>query len=863
MQNTRYHVAGVSLLVALFSNTLWGATTLPSSNAPYFLQNLPTGNPFTVLSGSIINTAGTSISGDNSSNWILNNFGTVTGGISAIALASNSVVTNAGVIQGGTGAAVSFTGNFNNILINTGDIIAGSSGIAIQSDGGNDLIVMQGGTITGNIQQGDGIDNFIMTGGTIIGTIDQGGDLDNFEMYGGTITGDVNNGDTMLMAGGRILGTVNLFQANNVYVMTGGLIGGDVTAVQGNDRFSISGGQINGTVNLGNGNNNVTIIGGRINNGITLGNGTDQITWMNGGIVTGAIRMGTGNNTMTLSNLNNSHLANVTVFDGGEGATSLLQFNQVNTSGIARFQNWERIIAANQTQLTMDGNLILGDATTLTGSLDIDSSSSLLAGNGTHASILPALASQLAVVTNAGTINLTNGLASATDTFTIVGNYIGNDGRLLLDSVLQGDNSPSDKLIISNGLASGSTAIAVTNLNGSGSFTAGDGILVVEAINGANTTANAFTLAAPVMAGPYEYTLYKGNVAGTLGDNWYLRSSILSPDSLTFIPNYRQEVSLYTALPSTSVLYGRTILDTLQQRIGDEQQLNTQQLQNKMNGSWVRVINQKGNWDSTGIYHNGPSFDYHFQALEAGMDVYRDQHADGSRDYAGVYGAHGKNKGTVYHFNQLAAGQDQFDAYTLGLYWTHFGTNDWYVDAIVQNNWFNYQAISGRVPRLRPNGYQPGASLEGGYPFKITASLRLEPQAQAVYQSLSMSSAHDGLAQVNFDRTQGLAGRLGLRLANNWLLPPSGNAKIQHKITAWLRASAWRQNDSKSITQFSSDTGFLPFVSDLSGNWIQTDLGVTAQLTDAMSLYGTLGRDFFLNGHGKAYNAIGGIKVLI
>jgi len=36
------------------------------------------------------------------------------------------------------------------------------------------------------------------------------------------------------------------------------------------------------------------------------------------------------------------------------------------------------------------------------------------------------------------------------------------------------------------------------------------------------------------------------------------------------LPNYRPEVSLYTALPALAQLYGRTIIGTLHDRVGEK-----------------------------------------------------------------------------------------------------------------------------------------------------------------------------------------------------------------------------------------------------------------------------------------------------
>ncbi|TIX21263.1 hypothetical protein, partial [Mesorhizobium sp.] len=101
-------------------------------------------------------------------------------------------------------------------------------------------------------------------------------------------------------------------------------------------------------------------------------------------------------------------------------------------------------------------------------------------------------------------------------------NYVGQDGRLGLSTFLEEDSSPSNRLVIDSGTASGTSGIIVTNTTGAGALTTGDGILVVQGINGGATESGAFHLAGPAVAGPYEYTLHRGAAAGSEND-WFLR----------------------------------------------------------------------------------------------------------------------------------------------------------------------------------------------------------------------------------------------------------------------------------------------------------------------------------------------------
>ncbi len=113
-------------------------------------------------------------------------------------------------------------------------------------------------------------------------------------------------------------------------------------------------------------------------------------------------------------------------------------------------------------------------------------------------------------LTNNGAIDIGGGQNAPGNRLVVNGNYIGNNGTMALNTYLGSDGSPSDRLVISNGLGSGNTLLHITNIGGPGAETRADGILVVSAINGAATTANAFALAGEVRAGRFRLRSGKG-----------------------------------------------------------------------------------------------------------------------------------------------------------------------------------------------------------------------------------------------------------------------------------------------------------------------------------------------------------------
>ena len=127
----------------------------------------------------------------------------------------------------------------------------------------------------------------------------------------------------------------------------------------------------------------------------------------------------------------------------------------------------------------------------------------------------------------------------------------------------------------------------VVNLGGEGDLTTGDGILVVDATAGGTTAANAFALPGPLLAGPYEYQLLRGGAAGSAVDDWFLRST-LDEDT----PSYRLETSLYATLPALALTYGRSLMGTLHERVGD---IGGTHANPRHDGAlWSRVLGRDG-----------------------------------------------------------------------------------------------------------------------------------------------------------------------------------------------------------------------------------------------------------------------------
>lgn len=305
--------------------------------------------------------------------------------------------------------------------------------------------------------------------------------------------------------------------------------------------------------------------------------------------------------------------------------------------------------------------------------------------------------------------------------------------------------------------------------------------------------------------------------------------------------------------------YGQSLMDSLQERTGDN---GSQYSDAKTDGSWARVIAQHGSRSGgpLGIYGDkGPSYNDDMFALQAGVDLYRGEHDNGSRDVAGVYIALGQIAGDVKHFDGSIAGHDQLRGYTLGGYWTHFGPSGWYTDAVVQGTGYSVKASSTRMEPLKTNGRAFGASLEGGYPIPLRNGWVFVPQAQLVYQTASFNDASDAASSVYFNNADALAGRVGGEMKKSWAL--DDQAAHSRLVSTWVRVDLWREFMANPGVAFSTPTTPVSFHSNLQGTWVGLRTGVSSQLARNVFVYANVGYDFGVSNHSDGYSGKLGIRI--
>jgi outer membrane autotransporter protein len=598
-------------------------------------------------------------------------------------------------------------------------------------------------------------------------------------------------------------------------------------------------------------------VGGLLQNGGTLNmTGTDVTASGNGGV---GFLFNSGGSANTLNYSNGTITASAASFSV-QGAAA-----NINLAGTIAIVNNNTLLATSSsgsTTFNAQGSILQGVITT-----DASSTSTVNLTQGTVWTMTGN--SNATNVTNDGSsIIFTPPSGDPTQlgsykTLTAV-NYTGTGGEILLNTYLGGDGSPSDRLIINGGTAtSDATSLMFHNTTGPGGQTTANGILVVNAINGGTTAPGAFVLNGEARAGEFDYDLFRGGLGGTNPNDWFLRSTFIvppepmppEPEPLPpdpppnplppgVYPIIGPELATYGVVQPIARQLGLDTLGTLHERIGDT--LTSENASGSSPGwgraDWGRFFGQEVN--NNYLAFADPHATGWLGGFQGGIDLWRGSFLPGNRDAAGVYFAYGhadiQVSGLVTNPAATAyvlthTGTVNLDAYSAAAYWTHYGPSGWYVDAVLQGTRYGGNATT-QFAQLPTNGFGFISSLEAGYPVPLPLGPRfvLEPQAQIIWQQVTLNQANDGLGPVGLGTTSGPTGRVGVRA--QWTII-SENGQVWQP---YVRANLWRDWGAEATTTFGIDS--VPLVE--AAMRLELAGGLTAKLNDRLSLYAQAGYQF-------------------
>ncbi|GKX55243.1 hypothetical protein SOASR030_13550 [Leminorella grimontii] len=417
-----------------------------------------------------------------------------------------------------------------------------------------------------------------------------------------------------------------------------------------------------------------------------------------------------------------------------------------------------------------------------------------------------------------GTLNFTSAPGQF-DTLT-VSNLNGDGGTINMSIRLDDPTFPTDTLVIDGGQATGHTTLNFTNNgdSGLGLATTGEGIQVVNAINGATTTDDAFSLGRPLQAGAYNYALHHGSA----DESWYLSS----------VAGYRDEVSLYSSLFAQSMDYDHALAGSYDQRHVNGGHDNT---------LWMRIQGgHLGYENSDGIAHgDAPESSGSYGFVQLGSDLFHYQ-GDTVTLIAGIYAAAGLSSSDIKNDSHANAGTVRDNVYSVGSYLTAANANGLWLDIVAQGSRHNLNTDSDNNS-FNTDGWGWLGSLETGLPLNVTERLVLESQLQYIYQNVSLDDGHDSGGYVKFSDGSAQHIRAGIRFGNRSEIAftrgtSSGNdvkrSLSELPINWWVRPSVIRTFSSDGDLSMGTATAGsnVTFTPSQNGTSLDLQTGIEAQI---------------------------------
>jgi outer membrane autotransporter protein len=781
---------------------------------------------------------------------------------------------------------------------------ARAQNLAVGQTGTGMLTIQAGGTLAGSFST---VGNLSGAQGTVTVT----GAGSNWSTAGSVVIGAQGTGTVTVQDGGTLNsggGSIGLSAGSAGTVMltgpgvswTNGPSGGLNVGSFGTGTLTIANGAtvLNATLtaaNIGNGPGSqgsvtVTGTGSSWSNlfGVNIGNlGAGTLTIADGGSVTGPVVIAA--NAGAMGTLNIGAAAGSQAAAPGTLTTASVAFGA--GSGTINFNHtsadyvFAPAISGNGTVNVLAGTTTLTGANSYSGATNISAGSLRAGGPNTFSPNsavtiasggtldLNGFSQTILSDPNAGLVSM--GMGTAPGTVLTMTSYTGAGGTIAMNSFLGGDGSPSDKLVINGGSATGNSLLRITNAGGPGAETVADGIAVVQAINGGTTAPSAFALAGEVRGGAFDYDLFRGGISGSSPNDWFLRSDFVVPPTgppgtippgllppLTTLPTdpppdplppgiypiIGPELATYGVVQPIARQLGFAMLGTLQERIGDTltEENGGADAEGWGRSGWARFFGQQ--IDNRYQSFVEPSTTGRLFGVQAGFDIWRGSFIPGHRDATGVYFAYGNTAMDVNGLVTNAAGTGYVSArtgtldlygYSGGAYWTHYGPGGWYLDAVVQGTAYTGNATT-QFANLATDGSGIIASLEAGYPIPLPLGPHfiLEPQGQILWQHTSFGQANDGLGPVALGTTSGATGRLGVR--GQWSIFTESGQVWQ----PYARANLWRNWGGQATTTFSIDQ--VPLLEG--STQLEFAAGLTTKVSDCVSLYVEAGYEFAIAG---------------
>jgi outer membrane autotransporter protein len=720
------------------------------------------------------------------------------GGGIGVSLGSGGTLSNSGTISGGNGGI-------------GGDSLRGSAGIA--GDGGIGIVagpnadIVTSGTISGGfvgdrvgdeafrasaIEFGSGVNRLelrsgFLNEGNVLAIVDSndtlalGGDADatfdvstigsaaqyrGFERYEKigastwTLTGTTPALTPWTLTGGilSVSDDASLGHTDGALTFDGGTLRVTGTSFKSTAR-TINWGASGGGFDIADAANTFTVGQTITGDGSLVKSGPGTLVLTGNNTYTGGTTIAAGTLQLGDGGTGGSIVGNV----ANQGTLVFNRSNEMSFGGVISGTGDIRQIGSGLTTLTADSSAFTGTTTVEAGTLAVDGTlggtmavlGGRLQGTGTVGST---------TLGAGGTVAPGNGLG----TLTVDGDYVGDGGTLEIEAELGGDDSPSDRLVVT-GNTSGTTRVKVINVGGIGAPTV-EGIKIVDVGGASNGT---FVLQSDYLfggqpaavAGAYGYRLYKNGVHTPTDGDWYLRSALLDTADPNPGPLYQPGVPVYEAY--AQALHGLNALGTLQQRVGNRywsgaagSPLGSGFIEGS--GVWGRFEGGHSHFEPTRST-SSTHYDVDTFKLQAGVDGQLKE-TDAGKLIGGFTAHYGHLWSDV--FSPHGRGDIDTDGYGFGGTLTWYGAQGFYTDGQARLTWYDSDLssrLAGRQLTRGNGGFGYAVSVETGQRIDLGHHWTLVPQIQAAYSEVDFDDFKDVFgAKVSLDRGNSLRGRLGV-----------------------------------------------------------------------------------------------------
>lgn len=423
-------------------------------------------------------------------------------------------------------------------------------------------------------------------------------------------------------------------------------------------------------------------------------------------------------------------------------------------------------------------------------------------------------------------------------TLTVTGDYVGSGGTLRMITVLGGDDSVTDKLVV-GGSTSGETFVQVKNAGGAGAAT-DNGIELINVTGASNGT---FALQGRAVAGLYDYQLYQGGKLTPDDGNWYLRSEAEagSPEvsGTPEVPGTPGKPGKPTLRPELGAYLGnqnaasRMFQHTMHDRVG-EPGLTARKDDGEGYATWMRV--RTGKLDS-GKIGGQVDVDTNTTVMQLGAEKQFDVGA--GRLHAGVMGGYGHASTDAKSSVTDHKARGTVNGKNIGVYGTWFqnpkSPEGAYVDTWLQYGDFDNTVKGDHLGSEKYKSQTWSGSVETGYAFKVHQGERygvyLEPQAQVIYTDYRSDDVReDNGTRVQTGKAGGTTTRLGARVYARSL---DNSTK---RIQPFAEVNWWSGGNKSSIAMDGERLSH-----DLPKNILETKIGAEVEIGRGWSGYTSVG----------------------